>query len=78
VCLEWQYAADTAELHFWLDEQELSTIAVGASTNPQWTQPVYDWFQIGLELHHEDDRVETFEAWYDEVAFDEARIGCEK
>ncbi|MBS1149897.1 MAG: secreted hydrolase, partial [Myxococcaceae bacterium] len=75
-CLEWEYRG-TGELHFFLNGSELTQIEVLATRMPPWTAPTYSKFSIGMILFQSDTATaNSFDLWFDEVAFSAMRVGC--
>jgi hypothetical protein len=75
VCFEWEFKASNHELHFWMDEHEITDIAITQDLGyvaASWTD-----LQVGWE-HYETDSVTGFDLWVDEVAVDRQRIGCSR
>ena len=75
-CLEWEFAGDTNEMHFWVDETELTDVAIpstGVNGNV-WTAPKFDSLYVGWITYESQQTV--FDVWYDDIAIDVKKIGC--
>jgi hypothetical protein len=74
MCLEWYYSGNSGETRTWVDGTELTDIH---ETN--WEKVTFQQFDLGLG-EPEGDLVAPggFDAWYDELALDTARIGCDR
>jgi hypothetical protein len=79
-CFEFQYKGDTHELRFFIQGKEIEQLHVtdwgqfGRTPIPSWS-PNYDRLRIGYQSFNADTPVDV---WYDAVALDANRIGCEK
>jgi hypothetical protein len=75
VCMEWQVTQNTAgEMRLWLDEQEVSDAHfVGDDT----TTPPAGRISVGMAFFGQP-AIPAFDVWFDEVAIDAGRIGCER
>jgi hypothetical protein len=82
-CLEWQYRGDANnEIYLYLDGNQLAMTTKTSETadNPAGLAPVYDAFRLGWEVYsyQYNPTPKQFEMYYDEVALDYNRIGCDK
>jgi hypothetical protein len=79
-CLEWAFLGDTNEMRFWLDGVELTDIAVPPSgvKGTVWTAPKFDSLYFGWITYAADTASDHYDIWYDDIALDTARIGCDK
>lgn len=79
-CMEWAFLGDTNEMHFWLDGVELTDIAVPPSgvKGMVWTAPKFDSLYFGWITYAQDLASDHYDIWYDDIALDTARIGCDK
>jgi hypothetical protein len=70
-CVEFYFGKD--ELRFWLDGNEVPTLHVTAWRNQAapWS-PAYDRVRLGFH----DFQGQAVDVWYDDVALDAQRIGC--
>jgi hypothetical protein len=79
-CFEFQYKGDTHELRLFIQGKEIDQLHVtdwgqfGHSPIPSWS-PNYDRLRIGYQSFNADTPVDV---WYDAVAIDPHRIGCER
>jgi hypothetical protein len=79
-CFEFQYKGDTHELRFFIDGKEVEQLHVtdwgqfGHAPITSWS-PSYDRLRIGYQSFNADTPVDV---WYDSVAIDPDRIGCQK
>jgi len=79
-CFEFQYKGDTHELRFFIQGKEIDRLHVtdwgqfGHTPIPNWS-PNYDRVRIGYQSFNADTPVDV---WYDAVAIDPNRIGCER
>jgi hypothetical protein len=79
-CLEFQFAGATNELRVWMDGAELERLHVtdwnqfGHGLVANWS-PSYDRLRIGYQSWNADTPIDV---WYDAVAVDSKRIGCER
>ena len=79
-CMEWAFLGDTNELHFYLDGNELTDIAIppeGLNGNV-WTAPMFNSAYFGWITYENDTASDHYDVWYDNVAIDTQRIGCDK
>ncbi|APR76835.1 secreted hydrolase [Minicystis rosea] len=79
VCLEWAFLGDTNEMHFWIDGKEVTDIAVPETgvNGTVWTAPKFDSFYFGWITYTTDTASDHYDIWYDDIALDTARIGCD-
>ncbi len=82
-CLEWQYQGDANNtVVLYVDGNQLVTTNKTTETadNPAGVAPIYDAFRIGWEVYgyQYNPTPNQFEMYYDEVALDYNRIGCDK
>lgn len=83
MCFEFEYAGqgDAAEIHVWWDGQEHPGLHYAkdhvGDKGELWPIPKYDHIDFGF-THYQDysKYVDSFDAWLDEIAVDDARIGC--
>ena len=79
-CFEFQYKGDTHELRLFIQGKEIDQLHVtdwgqfGHTPIPSWS-PNYDRLRIGYQSFNADTPVDV---WYDAVAIDPNRIGCER
>jgi hypothetical protein len=73
-CLEWGLFGETGEIVTYLDDEELSQLAVTEAHG--WTAPEYAELNLGVLLFHEEQE-DGFDFWFDEVAIHGSRIGCD-
>lgn len=71
-CIEWMYDEPTQDGTLWIDGVELP-IVLGA--NHAAELPVFSSLGVGLANYQ--DAGEGFTVWFDELAYDPARIGCD-
>jgi hypothetical protein len=70
-CVEFYFGKD--ELRFWLDGNEVPTLHVTSWRNqPAPWSPAYDRVRLGFH----DFQGQAVDVWYDDVALDPQRIGC--
>lgn len=71
-CVEFYFGQD--EIRLWLDGQEIGTLHVTSWRNQAapWS-PAYDRVRLGFH----DFAGPPVDVWYDDVALDTARVGCE-
>ncbi len=77
-CVEWAFLGDTNEMRFWIDDKEITDLAVPpAGVNGKvWTAPNFNSFYFGWITYATDTASDHYDIWYDDVAIDTARIGC--
>jgi hypothetical protein len=77
-CVEWAFLGDTNEMRFWIDDKEITDLAVPpAGINGKvWAAPDFDSFYFGWITYATDTASDHYDIWYDDVAIDTARIGC--
>ena len=79
-CFEFLYKGDTHELRLFIQGKEIDQLHVtdwgqfGHTPVPSWS-PNYDRLRIGYQSFNADTPVDV---WYDAVAIDPNRIGCER
>ena len=79
-CFEFQFKGDSHELRVFLQGKEIDQLHVtdwgqfGHMPIPNWS-PAYDRIRIGYQSFNADTPVDV---WYDAVAIDSDRIGCER
>jgi hypothetical protein len=79
-CFEFQFAPATDELRVWMNGAEIERLHVtdwnqfGHGLVASWS-PVYDRLRIGYQSWNADTPIDV---WYDAVAVDTARIGCQR
>jgi hypothetical protein len=77
-CAEWNVAYDTQSYRFFLDGTEVTAIRIdkGAGNYPGIEIPsAYDSISIGW-INYQNAPNGGFEAWFDDLAIDDAQIGC--
>lgn len=72
-CMEWHHDQVAQEATLWLDGVEITAITQTAATNPEI--PVFDDISVGWANYQS--AVPEFVVFIDEVALDDARIGCD-
>jgi hypothetical protein len=79
-CFEWAFLGDTNEMRFWIDGKELPDLAVPPTgvNGTVWTAPKFDSFYFGWITYATDTASDHYDVWYDDVALDTARIGCDQ
>jgi hypothetical protein len=76
-CWEWFFKGPTNELHAWLNGQEINMAIVGGVLGNPWTAPTFG--QITFGMHHAHPEPESaYELWFDEIALNATRIGCNR
>ena len=83
MCFEFEYVGegDDAEVRVYWDGREHPALHYSSnnrgSSGELWSIPTYDYLEFGFE-HYQDYGafVGGFDAWIDEVAVDDERIGC--
>jgi hypothetical protein len=83
MCFEFEYAGegDAAEVRVWWDGQEHPGLHYSTANRGDkgelWAIPKYDHLDFGF-AHYQDygAHVSAFDAWLDEIAVDDQRIGC--
>jgi hypothetical protein len=83
MCFEFEYAGegDAAEVRVWWDGQEHPGLHYSTANRGDkgelWPIPKYDHLDFGF-AHYQNygGFVSSFDAWLDEIAVDDARIGC--
>ncbi len=78
LCIEWLHQGSTNETRFWWDAVEHPSLHTtpakhGGNSNP-FILPQFTNLWIGWQEYQPS--TETFEMWVDEIAIDEARVGC--
>ncbi len=79
-CFEFQFAGASDELRVWMDGSEIERLHVtdwnqfGHGLVANWS-PTYDRLRIGYQSWNADTPLDV---WYDSVAIDTARIGCQR
>jgi hypothetical protein len=79
-CMEWAFLGDTNEMRFWLDGVELTDIAIPSTgvKGMVWTAPTFNSLYFGWITYAQDMASDHYDIWYDDIALDTARIGCDK
>jgi hypothetical protein len=82
VCLEWMFDGSANQTRFWWDGVEHPSLATsstnhGGSSDP-FILPAFDSMWIGWWLYQANTDPPAFDVWFDEVAVDYARIGCNR
>lgn len=82
-CLEWHYQGDASNtITLFMDGNQLvaTNKTTSTSDNPAGLAPVYDAFRIGWENYNYqyNPTPKQFEMYYDEIALDFNRIGCDR
>lgn len=72
-CMEWHHDQVAQEATLWLDGVEVTAITQSAATNPEI--PVFDDISVGWANYQS--AMPEFVVFIDEVALDDARIGCD-
>jgi hypothetical protein len=76
-CWEWELRGTTNELAFWLNGQPVKDLAITPAMN--WLAPRQARLSFGLSTSHvESYGPEGYDAWFDEIAIANQRIGCER
>lgn len=81
-CVEWHYRTAGDEMDLWLDGTALDDVSIrgvgegcgGHDTGDHWYAPVFDRLSLGWE-HYQ--ATPMREMWIDDLAIDDARIGCD-
>jgi hypothetical protein len=81
-CFEWHYATAGDEMDLWVDGTALDDVSIrgmgegcgGHDTGDHWYAPVFDQLAVGWE-HYQ--ATSSREMWIDDLAIDDARIGCD-
>jgi hypothetical protein len=79
LCIEWMNDGGNDQTRFWWDGVEHPSLATsktmhGGNQAIPYLLPDYDQAWIGLAEYQTSTL--TFEAWFDEIAYDTQRIGC--
>jgi hypothetical protein len=79
MCIEWMHAGDTSETRFFWDAVEHPSLYTsktkhGGLANVDYVLPQLSQVWIGWQEYQSSN--EPFEMWVDEIAIDDARIGC--
>jgi hypothetical protein len=72
-CIEWVYDQPSQSGTLWIDGEEIP-IDVGGSHAPEI--PV--WTSLGVGLANYQDAGQGYTVWFDELAYDDERIGCDE
>ncbi len=73
-CLETETVVGTpGVLHVWLNDVEVTALGLAQDTQ---TTPLMDEIFVGLQFYQPPKAIAAFDAWYDEIVVDGARIGC--
>lgn len=84
-CLEWYFGADDKETRVWVDGSELASLHLTEDEyrrgdeegGKRWAFPTLERLRIGWWLYPiENPQPAQIDLWIDEVAIDDARIGC--
>jgi hypothetical protein len=81
-CVEWHYRTSGDEMDLWLDGAPLDDVSIrgvgegcgGHDTGDHWYAPVFDRLSLGWEHYQE---TPMKEMWIDDLAIDDARVGCD-
>lgn len=73
-CIEWEYVKATNTMRLWSDETLIADVEV---SDPKWIHPKYDKLYVGWQ-NYQPNLVVPMNVWVDDVAVDDARIGCTK
>jgi hypothetical protein len=77
-CAEWQVDQATQSYRFFIDSQEVTEIAIDKGAGNYSgieIPPAYDTLAIGW-INYQNAPNGGFEAWFDDLAIDDTRIGC--
>ncbi len=80
-CAEWFFDGEANAMRFWLDDEEISAIAIDATgdgcvaqpADYTWQAPAFSRVDIGWESYQTDDERTI---WIDDVAIGTERVGC--
>ena len=82
VCLEWMFDGSANQTKFWWDGVEHPSLATSSTnhggTSDAFVLPQFDAMWIGWWLYQANTDPPAFDVWFDEVAVDYARIGCNR
>lgn len=81
-CVEWRYNGPNNEMNFYVNGAavpeltvvEMSDYCGGNDTDHHWYAPTFDIFKFGWEQYQQ--ATNDIDYWIDDVALDDARIGC--
>jgi hypothetical protein len=80
-CFEWHFVREADTMELYMDGAPIDDMTVvgqgqgciGHDTGDNWYAPIFDTMRLGWE-HYQ--MTIAHEVWIDDVAMDDARIGC--
>jgi len=72
MCLEWSFDAAASEARFWYDDVEIDYLHIDTERSEI---PVFESLRVGFQKFQQ---AGAFRVWVDEIAFADARIGCDQ
>lgn len=77
-CIEWQIDEARHQVRTFVDDVEVTEIAVTGSERPVWTIPEAASLTLGVFLFHDETATSSagFDFFIDELAVSETRVGC--
>lgn len=80
LCVEWLHDGEADVTRFYWDGDERGSLATTSSDHGgdevPYVMPEFQAVWVGWWLYQPDPNPNTYDVWIDEVAFDQARIGC--
>lgn len=79
LCLEWRFDGANRRTQMWIDGVARPELAHDEARDGQsWPAPTFRAAMFGFQIYsHDDTGGAAFDLWFDEVAIDDQRIGCE-
>ncbi len=82
VCVEWMFDGSSNQTKFWWDGVEHPSLATSSTnhggSSDAFILPQFDAMWIGWWLYQANTDPPAFDVWFDEVAVDYTRIGCNR
>jgi hypothetical protein len=74
-CVELHFDAERGLVAFYFDGEQDPEMRVDETESPPWTGPSLERIEVGFHTYQAAGR--SFSVWYDGIAFDSSRVGCE-
>ncbi len=80
LCIEWHHDGSSDETEFWWDATQHESLSTTSSSHGgndvPYVMPEFQSVWVGWWLYQENPMPAEYDVWIDEVALDDARIGC--
>lgn len=71
-CIEWHIDGARDRMSVWLDGNLITT-----TSDARWKAAAFEFLEIGFRTYQKPDEAPSYDVWYDDVALDDERIGCQ-